>query len=208
METGTYLGDTALCVSRMAPGLPVFTCEINRRFHGLARRRLAGRANVRSINAGSREFLPRLLELRLAGDRPLFYLDAHWYDDWPLADEVRIVTELSAGIIIIDDFMVPGRPQFRFDVGGGGGRRFSGRETSDDRVCGPGLIRPVLSRGRRYQAWLPKYGRAEAFPVHPWVSRLFPLRGYVVIFLAGKDGSWPAVPFFDPRYYYQSEPLQ
>lgn len=42
----------------------------------------------------------------------LFYLDAHWYDYWPLLDEIRVISEMNIpdSVIIIHDFFVPGKP--------------------------------------------------------------------------------------------------
>ena len=206
VETGTYLGDTSLCVSRINIGLPVFTCEINGRYYDIARRRLAGRDNVHIVHDASRNFLPRVLENRSCGNRPLFLLDAHWYDDWPLVEEIRIITgRLTECIIIIDDFLVPGKPQFQFDVGGGGGKRFSGRTTLDQRPCDLDLIRPALDRRHRYRAWLPNYCRADAFPGPPLVASLFPLRGYVVIEQNGDGRSGSAVQGLIPASFYTSQ---
>lgn len=41
----------------------------------------------------------------------LFYLDAHWYDNWPLLKELEIIGNLKKdnAIVIIDDFKVPNR---------------------------------------------------------------------------------------------------
>ncbi len=208
VETGTYLGDTALCVSRMNMGLPVFSCEINERYYDIARRRLAGRANVHIVHEASRDFLPRVLEDRSCGNRPLFLLDAHWYDDWPLAEEIRIITgRLTECIIIIDDFRVPGKPQFQFDLGGGGGKRFSGRTTLDQRACDLDLIRPALDRRHCYRAWLPSYARADAFPGPPLAASLFPLRGYVVIEQNSDGGAGSAVQALIPASFYTSQDI-
>jgi hypothetical protein len=39
----------------------------------------------------------------------LFYLDAHWYADLPLRDEIRTIQEnWTDFIVLIDDFEVPG----------------------------------------------------------------------------------------------------
>ena len=47
----------------------------------------------------------------------IFYLDAHGYGfDWPLRDEVELVTSnIEGGYIIIDDFQIPNQPHFGYD---------------------------------------------------------------------------------------------
>ena len=50
----------------------------------------------------------------LAGSCLFFYLDAHWNDDLPLAEELEtILSHCSAAVVMIDDFQVP------FDAGYG-----------------------------------------------------------------------------------------
>ncbi len=204
VETGTYLGETTLCVSRMDPGLPVFTCEVNERLHRIARRRLAGRANALAVHAASRDFLPGLIERRACGDRPLFLLDAHWYDDWPLVEEIRIITKrLAKCLIIIDDFMVPGEPQFQYDIGGGGGKAFSGRSTVDHRPCDLDLIAPSFDPGKKIRIFFPRYSRTDAFPRCSFASRLFPLRGYAIVFWGRENNAMLLAPLVRSKYHFQ-----
>jgi hypothetical protein len=48
-------------------------------------------------------------------DSPLFfYLDAHWNEDLPLAEEIDLIFSRSpCAVVMIDDFEVPGDPGFR-----------------------------------------------------------------------------------------------
>jgi hypothetical protein len=47
---------------------------------------------------------------------PLFYLDAHWYSELPLVEELRtILKHTESCIIVIDDFRVPEDSNFGFD---------------------------------------------------------------------------------------------
>ncbi len=54
----------------------------------------------------------------MKSELPLFYLDAHWYNYWPLLNEINAISEHFKDncIIIIDDFLVPGRPELTFDT--------------------------------------------------------------------------------------------
>jgi hypothetical protein len=97
-----------------------------------------------------------MLEARQLGDRPLFYLDAHWYDYWPLCDEIRLISNhLHEAIIIIDDFEVPGRNDCSFDVY---------KSDSDPNVeyrCGLPLIQPCFGSSHHYHALFPNYTLPE-----------------------------------------------
>ncbi len=66
---------------------------------------------VRLSLADSRVFLRDLLA-GLPNDRPvLFYLDAHWNEDLPLAEEARLIVEQAPlAVVMIDDFCVPFDP--------------------------------------------------------------------------------------------------
>ena len=56
------------------------------------------------------------------GRRTLFfYLDAHWNDDLPLAEEIEIVfSRCPLAAIMIDDFQVPLDPGYGYDDYGAG----------------------------------------------------------------------------------------
>ena len=120
METGTGLGDSTLFVGRANPELAVFTCEFSRQRYWHSKIRLRRWRNVEVSHGSSPEFLRDLLRKPQIAEFPLVFLDAHWYDYWPLEDELEILTaKVNKMIIVIDDFQVPGQPQFGFDVGGG-----------------------------------------------------------------------------------------
>ena len=115
VETGTYLGTTTDFLA--ATGLPVFTIEADPYNFGFSRARFWYRHNVRLLRGDSRKNLRRLLDGplgRLSGSFVFFYLDAHWNDDLPLAEELDLVfNRCSAAVVMIDDFQVP------FDAGYG-----------------------------------------------------------------------------------------
>lgn len=112
VESGTFRGATAAALGDL--GLPVHTIEIDRDCYQHASAALAERKNVTVHHGCSAEVLPRLLE---AIERPaLFYLDAHWNDDWPLLTELGAIARhgLSDAVIVFHDVQVPGQP-FGFD---------------------------------------------------------------------------------------------
>ncbi len=58
----------------------------------------------------SRSFLRQLAaDPAFRFQRPLFYLDAHWEEDLPLAEEIQIIIQRwPSFVIMVDDFQVPG----------------------------------------------------------------------------------------------------
>jgi predicted O-methyltransferase YrrM len=117
LETGTYLGTTTEFMAGV--GLPVYTIEGHPRNCGFARARLWQRRNVTVRSGDSRAELQALFEgpLRSRKHEMIFaYLDAHWYDDLPLAEELDVIYRLcSNAIVMVDDFEVPGDSGFGYD---------------------------------------------------------------------------------------------
>jgi hypothetical protein len=148
------------------PDLKIYTCEINEENYKKARRNLKKFDNVQIFKGGSPEFLKSLIDSGVLGERPLFFLDAHWWDNWPLEEEIKIITEgVRSAVILIDDFKVPGDDRFKFDWYG-------------DKVCSLDLIKPKMSRGNEYGLLFPSYGveDLEKGKFYPEMS------GYPVIF--------------------------
>jgi len=115
IETGTFIGDSAGWLQHVS-GLPVYTSEINRRFHALACKRLATIPAVQLTLGNSVDFLRQLAESSDRGSFPFFYLDAHWYKDLPLARELQVIcSNWEHFVIMVDDFEVPGDEGYRFD---------------------------------------------------------------------------------------------
>lgn len=123
LETGTYLGaSTGYMASQY--GVPVYTSEVLPRNYHVARRMLRDLPDVHLHLLDSREFLTMLVRnSTLPGKRLFCYLDAHWYDDLPLAEEIEIIAGgWSDFVIMIDDFCVPGDDGYGFDDYGAGRR--------------------------------------------------------------------------------------
>jgi hypothetical protein len=62
---------------------PVYSCELHRIPHLIAKMRLGAIENVTLILSDSRKFLRDLAELLPSGRKCFFYLDAHWHADLP-----------------------------------------------------------------------------------------------------------------------------
>lgn len=121
VETGTYTGNTTAYIDEHVL-CPIFSVELSPRFHAFSRRRLKSRENVTLKRVDSRKFLH---EAALSSSMPkgtvLFYLDAHWNDDLPLAEELRVILDVwSNPVIMIDDFQVPGDEGYSYDDYGSG----------------------------------------------------------------------------------------
>ncbi|MFI8977455.1 hypothetical protein ACIGO9_31565 [Nocardia asteroides] len=111
-ETGCCMGDTTEYLARRYVGIPIWTCDIDARYFSFAKARLSRFEQVTVVSGDSAALLPSALR---SASAPLIYLDAHWLDEWPLAEELTGVTE---GLVVIDDFDI-GHPRFGFDTYGG-----------------------------------------------------------------------------------------
>jgi hypothetical protein len=116
VETGTFRGTTTEFLARRVSGR-VYSCESEPRYFLYARRRLEPLGNVDVHLADSRAFLQTLLSQgAVCQARTLFYLDAHWSIDLPLASEIEIILKNHpSNIIGIDDFEVPFDSGYGFD---------------------------------------------------------------------------------------------
>ena len=134
VETGTCLGDTTRYMSQTTRH-PVYSCELNQTFYTLAKMRLAGLTNIHLELTDSPRFLRKLGQDELADKDVFFYLDAHWYDDLPLVEEIDIIgSHWKQFVVMIDDFKVPCDPDYGYDDYGG------------DRVLGLELLRTAMTK--------------------------------------------------------------
>jgi hypothetical protein len=156
VETGTYRGDTAEFFAQT--GLPVYTAELSPRLTGFCRARLWRRKNVRVYQGDCRSFLNALAADPAVPKKDVFfYLDAHWYDDLPLRDEVATIFRHWADpVVMIDDFQVPDDPGYRYDDYGEG------------RALTLGYLAPVAHLGYRVYFPAPPSG-AEVGLKRGWV---------------------------------------
>lgn len=134
IETGTCLGDTTGYMA-LTSHLPVHSCDLNPRFHALAKARLSDIDRVYLNLLDSRRFLRERARGAMADRLLLFYLDAHWYDDLPLSQELDIIaSEWAQFIVMVDDFQVPDDPGYGYDNYG------------DDKALTLDLLRPSIKQ--------------------------------------------------------------
>jgi hypothetical protein len=166
VETGTFLGATTELISET--GLPVFTIELLPRNYGFALARFWRRQNVKLLRGDSRTALLRLFDEALhplSGLTVFFYLDAHWNDDLPLAEEIDIIfSRCPLAIVMIDDFEVPGDAGYGFDDYG------PGKALVSD------YIRPAIS-AHQLQAFYPSTPSAADYPSTPMAAAGLAVQG-------------------------------
>ncbi len=121
VETGTFRG-TATEFFAAVFGGPVQTVEINPRYFAYSRLRLTGYPDVTVELGDSRAFLERLAHSTGATTEATFiYLDAHWQENLPLAEELHIIASARPRcVVMIDDFQVPGDDGYGYDDYGPG----------------------------------------------------------------------------------------
>jgi hypothetical protein len=144
VETGTYLGTTTQFMAQT--GLPVFTIEAHPRYYGFARARFWRKPRIKLLHEDSRSALRELFAGPLhsfASCTLFFYLDAHWNDDLPLAEEIDLVfSRCPSAIVMIDDFQVPSDAGYGYD------------DYGPERALVLGYIRAAIS-AHQLQAYYP-----------------------------------------------------
>lgn len=162
IETGTYLGVSTEFIAEVYK-LPVYSVESSPRNFGFATVRLRKHRNVRLSLGDSREFLKKFIagdRVRYVGRPVLFYLDAHWGEALPLADELaNIFGAISHAITMIDDFEVPYDPGYGYD----------------DYGPGKALTRDYIA------PHIAQYRLAEFYPTTPSAAESGSRRGCVVL---------------------------
>lgn len=120
LETGSFRGHSTTFFAAVS-GRPVRSVESNQRFLEYARRNCAAYREIECYGGDSRPFVREMIGKAVG---PVFcYLDAHWYKDLPLADEVATVIKSGvSAVVMIDDFQVPRDPGYLFDDYGPGAR--------------------------------------------------------------------------------------
>jgi len=121
IETGTHRGDTFAYVAHNYPYRFSAGCEPNESYLKEAQTKVRGLINVETFKMTSQDFLPYIYEDDPLDCKRLFWLDAHGHGfDWPLAFEIGFITShYNKAFILIDDFQVPGKPQFSYDISTG-----------------------------------------------------------------------------------------
>lgn len=122
LETGSFRGQTTEWLSAFQR--PVWTSEFSPRNYGFAKARLEKIKTVHMLKSDSRVALRSVLSGPLTSEVDeslLFYLDAHWEDDLPLAEEIDIIfAHCPKALILVDDFEVADDEGYEFDDYGPG----------------------------------------------------------------------------------------
>jgi len=111
VETGTWKGHTTVALAGIFPH--VYTIEILPDRFEANKPRFQAYENITALIGESPQVLLTLVK---QFEFPLFaFLDAHWQDNWPLRDELKILLSIrQPKLIMIHDFKVPGR-DFGYD---------------------------------------------------------------------------------------------
>jgi len=96
IETGTNMGDTTEFLAKCFPQINILSCENNYNFYENAKKRLNKYTNVTLYNLSSDNFIRHV-----SVGFPFYFLDAHWNDYWPLADEIL---NIHRGVVCVHDF--------------------------------------------------------------------------------------------------------
>jgi len=116
VETGTYKGTTTEFMAENVD-FPIYTVEAMERNYGFATHRLRKFDNIFLQNSDSRTFIQQLAtQPEMLDKTVMFYLDAHWHDDLPLAEELGLIFKhWQKAVILIDDFQVPDDSGYAYD---------------------------------------------------------------------------------------------
>jgi hypothetical protein len=108
VETGTSCADTTSVLGKMYPDIEVHTIEIIEETYIKSKEKLAEYKNITCYLGSSEKILDEILP-KLKDKKVMFYLDAHWYDYWPIKDELICISKVfkDNALVVIDDFAVP-----------------------------------------------------------------------------------------------------
>ena len=99
----------------------IHSVDIDRYSFETAQEHFKSNPNIYLYHSSSEQFLRILLSREIddqkLNNNYLFCLDAHWGKYWPLRDELKIIQKLKKYLIVIDDFMVPGKSNPSFPHG-------------------------------------------------------------------------------------------
>jgi len=113
----TYMVYPVFKGASAASNFKIYSIEFNPDFYQNAKAVFASNPNIILENQSSEQFLRKSIDNGILSkdDSCFFFLDAHWEEYWPLRDELTQVLKLPRFVVAIDDFAVPGHPEFVFD---------------------------------------------------------------------------------------------
>ena len=95
VETGTYLGNTLQYLLEF--DIPTYSVEINEKFYLIAKSRFLDKENLILNHGDSVSFLKSLDKSQ---KKAFIYLDAHWYNDLPLNEELIYIEQFESAIVL------------------------------------------------------------------------------------------------------------
>ena len=107
-ETGTSCGNTTRAMSRMFE--KVYTIEVNKTQYEATTPNFRDYPNVSAFLGDSGSELSKYIESLDLNGNGMFYLDSHWFDDFPLLKELNAIanSRLNGKVVIaIDDIEIP-----------------------------------------------------------------------------------------------------
>jgi|10_taG_2_1085330.scaffolds.fasta_scaffold04360_9 hypothetical protein len=115
-ETGTWHGLSAKIASSHIPS--VHSVEVKKEFFEIAKKNNVNSSNINLYFGTSPTIMSQILEQEDEGW--IFFLDAHWKEDWPLLEELKVIASKKIKpVIMIHDFFVPdenNNAKFGFDT--------------------------------------------------------------------------------------------
>ena len=118
IETGTYLGQSTIDFAKL---VPVFTTEIRKEYQDQAKERCKDCPNpIVFLLGDSAELLEKSILPLTKKEKPIIFLDSHWYGDDSLSRELDVLSKFYKGIktkpvMVLHDFKVPGHPEYGYD---------------------------------------------------------------------------------------------
>lgn len=114
----TYIGYPVFSGASEKSDYKIYSVDVDSAKVAAAREVFASNPNIVIECSSSEKFLKSLIDSKALTDRDriLYFLDAHWNDYWPLRDEIKQILRLPRFAIVVDDFAVPGHPDFGFET--------------------------------------------------------------------------------------------
>jgi len=136
-ETGTWNGISCGIASEYID--EVHTVEINRDLVRKARDRNRDNPSITVYEGSSPVIMNEVLQDNDTGW--IFFLDAHWHQDWPILEELEVIANKHLKpVIMIHDFYVPngsGGARFRYDSYDGQDLDYGFIKKSLEKIYGP-----------------------------------------------------------------------
>jgi hypothetical protein len=184
IETGTWQGGMIQFITTLYDSLPIFSCDVLPLDDIITK--FAHNENIQLHQMDSQSFLKTMVDYRVGGELPFFFLDAHAAMDPnmetnginfnPLANEMEEVIKYGKAVICIHDFEVPGLPIF------GHGSKFTIKDKKHHVLINLESIQEELTKVK-CGIWFPYFpARLLHTDKVNWRS-LFDLRGRVYIIL-------------------------